>query len=117
MAQSRALFCILLFIILCQHALALPNDSEQPMKIVADSSLFNYKTGIDTYEGNVKIDQGTSHLIADRLITKKNKQHKMIEAIATGIKKLAEYSTIPKTGDAPLNAKAKIIKFYPLTST
>ncbi len=97
-------------------AIALPDDQEKPFNIVADSSLFNYKTGVDTYEGNVKVDQGSSHLTADRLVTRKNKQHKIIEAVATGITKLAEYSTIPKIGDPMLHAEAKIIKFYPAIS-
>ncbi len=106
---------ILLFIF-CQSALALPNDSEQPMKIVADSSLFNYKTGIDTYEGNVKVDQGTTHLVADKLVTEKNKQHKIILATAYGVHHLAELITLPSLGAQILHAKAAIIKFYPSTS-
>ncbi|MCD6038903.1 MAG: lptA [Gammaproteobacteria bacterium] len=96
---------------------ALPEDREQSFKIVANSSTFNYKTGMDTYEGNIKVDQGTSHLTADRLVTQKNKQHKMILATATGINKRAEYTTIPRKGDAVLIAKANIIKFYPPLST
>lgn len=98
-------------------ALALPDDSKQAMHIVSDSSLFNYKTGQDIYEGNVKVDQGTSHLLADRLVTQKNDQHKIISAIAYGIKTLAIYTTIPKEGDPELHAKAKTISFYPPTST
>ncbi len=107
---------LILFLLVPTFAFSLQEDQEKPFNIVADSSTFNYKTGIDIYEGNVKVDQGTSHLIADRLVTQKNKQHKMIEAIATGVKKLAEYSTVPKIGDPMLNAKAKIIKFYPPTA-
>ncbi len=105
-----------LLIILSTSTFALPEDRDRPFNIIADSSLFNYKTGIDTYEGHVKVDQGTSHLIADRLVTRKDKQHKMILAIATGTQKPAEYTTIPKIGDSVLNAKARFIKFYPTTS-
>jgi lipopolysaccharide export system protein LptA len=96
---------------------ALPEDSKQPMNIVSDSTLFNYKTGQDIYEGNVKVDQGTSHLTADRLITQKNNQHKIISAIAYGIKTVAIYTTIPKQGDLVMHAEAKKISFYPPTST
>lgn len=95
---------------------ALPNDNELPMYIVSDSSLFNYKTGVDTYEGNVKVDQGTTHLIADRLVTEKNEHHKIVSAIAYGIQNIAEFITLPTKGDKLLNAKAKVIKFYPSTS-
>ncbi len=97
-------------------ACSLPKESDKPFSIIANTSVFNYKTGIDIYEGDVKIDQGTTHLTADRLITKKNKQHKIILATALGIKKLAEYTTVPSAGDPLLYAKARIIKFYPITS-
>ena len=110
-------FLIIVLLLAPTFAFALQDDQDKPFNIVADSSIFNYKTGIDTYEGNVKVDQGTSHLTADRLVTQKNKQHKMISAIAIGIHKLAEYSTVPKVGDPILIAKAKIITFYPPTAT
>jgi lipopolysaccharide export system protein LptA len=110
-----------LWIIICfllpTVTLSLPEDSQQPMHITSDSSLFNYKTGQDIYEGNVRIDQGTSHLTADRVVTQKDKQHKMVSAIATGIKTVATYTTIPKPGDLVMHAEAKIITFYPPTST
>jgi lipopolysaccharide export system protein LptA len=97
---------------------ALPDDSKQIMHIVADATTFNYKTGSTTYEGNVKIDQGSTHLTADRVTTTNNSKHKIEEAIAYGLNnKLAEYVTLPKQGDAILRAKAKTIKFYPGNST
>jgi lipopolysaccharide export system protein LptA len=95
---------------------AMPDDSQQTVHIIADTSEFNYKTGVDIYEGNVKIDQGSTHVTADRIITQKNAQHKIVKAVAFGIKKLAEYSTIPKKDDLEFHAKGKIITFYPLKS-
>lgn len=97
-------------------ASALPNDQSQPMQVNADSSLINYKTGVNTYEGHVKIDQGSSHLTSDRLVTKNDNHHKMSEAIAYGDKQLAEYTTIPNPGDKLLHAKANVIRFYPQKS-
>jgi lipopolysaccharide export system protein LptA len=108
---------ILIISIIPSITFALPEDNKQPMHIVSDSSIFNYKTGQDIYEGNVKVDQGTSHLTADRLVTQKNKEHKIISAIAYGLKSLAVYTTIPKKGDAEMHAVAKVISFYPPTST
>ncbi|MHB1947913.1 MAG: lipopolysaccharide transport periplasmic protein LptA [Gammaproteobacteria bacterium] len=104
--------CAFLFLF-TNISLALPDDSEQIMHIKADSSAFDYKGGQSTYEGNVKIDQGSSHLTADRVITKNNADHKIEEAIAYGKDKLAEYTTIPKPGDQLFHAKANVIKFYP----
>lgn len=89
------------------------SNTQQPLHIMADSSLFDYKSGINTYEGNVKVDQGSSHLLADKVITKNNAQHKIAEATAYGLKNLAEYTTLPKPGDPLFHAVAKIIKYYP----
>jgi lipopolysaccharide export system protein LptA len=111
----RALLVIFISLFF-KNVVALPNDGEMPMKIVADATLFNYKTGQDSYEGNVKVDQGTTHLTADKLITEKNEQHKIISAIAYGTQRLAELITLPSEGAELLHAKSKIIKFYPPTS-
>jgi lipopolysaccharide export system protein LptA len=116
MSRHPNLLFIFLFFMFYQTAAALPNDGEKPMKIVADASLFNYKTGIDTYEGNVKVDQGTTHLIADKLVTEKNEHHKIISAIAYGTHHLAELTTLPSVDAKILHAKSNIIKFYPSTS-
>jgi len=112
----KTFLCLIMSFLISPLALGLPDDSQKPMHIVADSSLFNYKTGKDIYEGDVKIDQGTSHLTADRVITQKNKQHKIISAIATGIKTVATFETIPKLGDLVMHTEAKTISFYPPTS-
>jgi lipopolysaccharide export system protein LptA len=92
---------------------ALPEDQQQPLHITANSTQFNYKTGKNIYEGNVIIDQGTTHLTADRVITQNNERHKIAEAIAFGIKQQAFYTTVPKQGDSLFSAKANVIKFYP----
>lgn len=92
----------------------LDSDSLEKLNIVADAGSYNFKTGVDIYEGHVKIDQGTTHIIAEKLITKKNRQHKIQEAIAYGYKELAHYWTLPKVGEPEMHAYANIIKFYPL---
>lgn len=109
---------LLFFILLLQPLVvfALPEDSGKTLHIISNSTLFNYKSGIDTYEGHVKVDQGSTHLLADRLVTQKNAQHKIVLVTAYGIKHLAEYTTEIKIGDPILNAKAKVIRFYPQTS-
>lgn len=108
---------LILLLIVSPCIFALPTDTGKPLQITADSSLFNYKTGVNVYTGNVIVIQGSSHLLADRLITKNNAQHKIGVATAYGEKKLAEYITTPKEGDKPLDAKADVITFYPPTST
>lgn len=95
---------------------ALQEDNKQKVLIKGDSALLNYKTGVNIFKGNVIVDQGTTHVTADRLVTKNNNQHKIREAIAYGISKPAHYWTLPKLGDHELHAHAKVIKFYPIDS-
>lgn len=122
MCQNRSLFSrtkkmiAMVMVATSSSAFALSADSVQALHITADSSSFNYKLGNSSYEGNVKVDQGTTHLNSDKLTTHNNAQHKIEEAIAYGITHLAEYITIPKDGDEQLHAKAKTIKFYPAKS-
>jgi lipopolysaccharide transport protein LptA len=97
-------------------ARSLPDDNLQNMHIIADSTLFNYKTGANTYNGNVKVDQGGTHLLADRVTTHSSLHHKIEEAVAYGIKKPADYWTIPKKGDPLFHAQARFIRFYPAKS-
>jgi len=95
---------------------ALPSDSAQKIFIKADSGIYNYKTGINIYEGNVVVDQGSTHILADKLITKKNANNVLELATAYGIKKLAHYWTLQKEGDKPMHAYANYIRFYPISS-
>lgn len=95
---------------------ALPTDKHEKVFIVADSTTYNYKTGMNIFEGHVKIDQGTTHITADKLITKSNPQHKIQEATAYGLEGLAHYWTLQKVNEPEVHARAKIIKFYPIES-
>lgn len=113
----RQLIKLISLLLYAGMVFALPDDTNKPLEITADTSLINYKTGINTYLGNVKINQGSSQVLADKVITKTDNKHKIIEATAYGLNKLAEYTTIPKQGDDLLDAKADVITFYPPTST
>ncbi len=111
------LILISTIIIMClKPVFALDTDSKEKVNIVADSVIYNYKSGIDVYEGHIRVDQGTTHITADRLVTKKNDRHIIQEATAYGLLNLAQYWTVPKLGEPELHARAKIIKFYPVES-
>ncbi len=97
-------------------AFALPEDNKAKVYITADSTTYNYKTGVKIFEGNVKVDQGSTHLTADRLITKDNEHHQLKEAIAYGLTNPAHYWTLPQIGDPEVHSHALIMKYYPLDS-
>ncbi|TAK77518.1 MAG: lipopolysaccharide transport periplasmic protein LptA [Gammaproteobacteria bacterium] len=93
---------------------ALPEDNKAKVYIAADHTVYNYKTGIKVFEGNVTVDQGSTHLTADRLITKDNEQHQIKEAIAYGLQRPAHYWTLPNVGDPEVHSHALVMKYYPI---
>ncbi len=111
-----ALPFLLLLFQLAPRLEALPSDSKALMYITAASSEYNYKIRETRFEGQVKIDQGSTHLEADRVITKRNEQNKIQEALAFGLQQPAHYWTHPKAGEKILHAYAKLMKIYPLES-
>jgi len=111
-----SMLLVVFFFGLSATTFALPGDNQQKVYIVADTTTYNYKSGVNIFEGHVKVDQGSTHITADRLVTKSNAQHKMQEAIAYGTTELAHYWMLPKEGDPEIHAHARIIKFYPLDS-
>ena len=103
-----------LALFLPSFCMALDNsDKGKPLHIISDSSSYNHKTGINIFDGHVQVDQGETHLTGDQLVTKRNNNQKIQEAIAYGFSQLAHYWTTPQIGEKPLHAKAKIIRFYP----
>ena len=94
---------------------SLTTDSKEKLHITADSTIYNYRNGVNYFEGHVLIDQGTTHLTADRLTTKANVKHEIQEAVAYGVGELAHFWTVPRLGEPIVHAHAKVIKFYPLT--
>ncbi len=117
MSKIKHLLTLALLLLLASKPLAaLPDDHKALMHIIADGSEYNYKMGETWFEGHVKIDQGSTHLEADRVITKRNAQNKIQEALAFGLQQPAHYWTYPKTGEKMLHAYAKLMKLYPLES-
>ena len=70
-------------ILLSTFVFALKKDVEQPVKINADSVLFNKEKGLAVYEGNVSINQGSLQIQANKIeiIAPKNSIERII---ATG---------------------------------
>ena len=65
---TRALILFTLVSFTTINANALSTDREQPAVISADDVEFDFSTGVRIYRGNVKLDQGTMKLRADKLI-------------------------------------------------
>ncbi len=63
----RRLLLSSLLLIASSLALALPDDANQPISIVADSAIKDDKLGLTIYEGNVSITQGSLNILADKV--------------------------------------------------
>ncbi|MDA8561955.1 hypothetical protein N9L02_02440, partial [Gammaproteobacteria bacterium] len=82
MYQNNKYIFFAVIILYCINIFALDDDNKKPMKILANKTLFNYKTGKDIYEGNVQVTQGSTTLLADKLITERDENHKIKIATA-----------------------------------
>lgn len=93
---------------------ALENDHNQKVFLKANAAEYNAKTGEGLYQGKVQIDQGSSHLTADRAKTKTDKHNRLVKASAYGSAKQPVHFWTKINNDKPsLHAYAQQIDFYP----
>ena len=90
-------------------AVALPEDTEQPIRITTDEALRDEKTGRTVYQGNVELVQGTIKITADRITFYRIDQE--------GDKIVAEGSPArmqqqPEPDSAPMHAHGDVIEYY-----
>jgi lipopolysaccharide export system protein LptA len=90
---------------------ALQSDAAQTARFASDNVSFNDNNGTTIYSGNVKMEQGTTHLIADKVVVYRNKDGSTDKAVATG--KLAHYITLPDNQKDPVDAFGDKIEYYP----
>ena len=84
---------------------ALPSDRQQPINLVADKATFNEKTGVNTYTGNVIIDQGTMRLQAGTIVAQLNANKQIQTITATGSPARFQQKTDAAKGLAKGNAQ------------
>lgn len=88
---------------------ALPDDRDQPIRIEADEALRDEKQGFTRYEGNVKMDQGSLHIEADR-ITVYHDQREADRIIAEG--NPASLQQQPEPDKGLVKAQAGMIEYF-----
>jgi lipopolysaccharide export system protein LptA len=104
----------LALIIVSRSAFALEDDKNQPVSVQADSVSIDNKEGKSQYEGNVSVQNGSTHLTAAKAVVYTTKENSIKEAIAYGAGKVqAHYSTITDPKKPELNAYADTIQIFP----
>lgn len=95
--------------LLASAAWALPEDRDQPIRITADQALRNEKEGYTVYTGNVKMDQGSLRISADKITI-----YRIVEdadkIVAKG--KPAELQQQPDPEKGVIEARAEVIEYY-----
>lgn len=109
--RNSCLISIGLLSLFTTETFALSSDANAKLFLNAASATLNFETGVSTYDGNVKLDQATTHLTADSLIIYTNKQNRLRQATAIG--KPAKYRTLPELHKPEFHADANIIDYYP----
>lgn len=82
-SQLRILSMVMLFA-LPIYSHALPSDSNQEIKLLADKATYSERTGVTSYSGNVSITQGTFKMTADNITVNLSQQRSINSAVATG---------------------------------
>jgi lipopolysaccharide export system protein LptA len=100
-----------LLLIASSLALALPDDANQPISIVADSAIKDDKLGLTIYEGNVSITQGSLNILADK-VTVFIVAEQVSKMVAIG--KPASFKQQPNVDAEDVIAKADTIDYFML---
>lgn len=94
--------------------LALSSDTHKIAKFVADHVAFNYRNGTTVYTGHVTMDQGTTHLQANKVTIYRDPNGNINQVIATGTAgNLAHYTTLPDKQRQSIEAYGDTIEYYP----
>lgn len=98
-----------LLLILAAAAGALPDDSQQPIRISADQALRDDREGVTVYTGNVRMQQGSLQIEADK-VTLHHRQDAPDKIVATGSP--ARMQQQPEIDQQPVRAAARMIEYF-----
>jgi lipopolysaccharide export system protein LptA len=105
---------LILALIFTSPLFALETDKNEPLHINADRVFLNHQTGVNTYEGNVKLIQGTSELTADTIQVNLDIHNQLNKIVAKGVP--ARYRTLFAKTKPEVIATASIMEYYPQES-
>lgn len=95
-------------LVLATPAYALQDDADQPIHISSEKAVWE-KVGTATYDGNVKVNQGTLEISADR-VTVEFEDERVVRVTAAG--EPARYKQTLEDNQQPVRADANIIVYH-----
>ncbi|KAF0862928.1 lipopolysaccharide transport periplasmic protein LptA [Pseudomonas sp. LD120] len=92
-------------------AWALPNDSQQPIRIQADDAQLDDRNGVATYKGDVIITQGSMKITGNTVTITRAKSGEI--DVVTSVGNLAYFEQLQKQTDPkPVQAYAVTIQYH-----
>lgn len=91
-------------------ALGLESDPDQPIYIDSNNAVYDEKTQISTYTGNVVATQGSIKIDADQLVVYL-KDGAITKLIATG--KPSRFKQLPAVGKEEMHGEGLVNEYYP----
>lgn len=115
-ALLRGMLLLLTFVP-AAGALALPDDRDQPIEIRADQVELDDEAGVAIYQGDVRLDQGSVRVTADRLTIHYTAEQDVDRIVAEGSDAAgpASYHQQPEADAALIRAKAQAITYRTAT--
>ncbi|OGV27966.1 MAG: lipopolysaccharide transport periplasmic protein LptA [Legionellales bacterium RIFCSPHIGHO2_12_FULL_35_11] len=99
-----------MFYSLSKPVYAMQEDSNQPLELKSNFADINNSNHIGRYEGDVALDQGSTHIRANMATTHSNENNKLIKAVISGE---AHYWTKISPDKSELHAYAEKMYYYP----
>lgn len=90
---------------------ALPSDRNEPIRGEANSLVVDQKTGVSTYAGNVKIQQGSLVISADKITVHTKSDSSVEKIVALGSP--ARFQQQPEVDQSVITATAESITYVP----
>lgn len=106
---SIRLLLIVLLSLGAMTAQSLPGDTDQPIRIAADTAVRDDRRGVTIYSGNVTMNQGSMRIWADK-ITVHNGEEEIDRIVARG--KPARLEHQQETEKQPLMATGRQIEYF-----
>lgn len=110
MRCAKSLFVMTLMLLPAASALALPNDSSQPIRIQANAATLDDKRNTAVYTGDVVITQGSMRLTGSRVTLTSDANGELNKMVTQGGP--ATYQQTPEANKAPVKARAQTIEYY-----
>lgn len=110
----RQYLSVIFFALFSLSAFALDTDKNEPLYVNADTVSIDNKTGLSTYEGNVVVNNGSTHLTAQRATVQVDKNNQIEEANVYGNDTAqAHYWTLTDLKKPEMHAYADHITLFP----